>query len=218
MKKLALFVILFIFLVNTYGEEGVKFGVYVEPQMSWLVPDIKTIDKDGARFNVKGGLIVDFFFAENYAFSTGISISNTGGNLLYNDSLTLKVHESEQDFAPETSINYKLQYLTIPVGLKFKTKQLGYFTLYANLGLLPEINIKARADASGNLLEDDNISDELNLFNMSYYFGGGIEYSLGGNTALFTGINYHNGFIDVLKSKNAKEVQNVLSLSLGIMF
>ena len=61
MKKLALFVILFILLENTYCEEGVKFGVFIAPHMSWLVPDIKTIDKDGARLNVKGGLIVDFF-------------------------------------------------------------------------------------------------------------------------------------------------------------
>ncbi len=217
MKKLTVIFILFIFLLKAYGE-GVRFGVFVDPQLCWLVPDVKNIDNDGARLSIKGGLIVDFFFAENYAFTTGLSISNAGGNLYYNDSLTLTVHNTKEHFAPETTVNYKLQYLSVPLGLKFKTKQIGYFTFFAKLGLLPEINIKARADDSGNQLDDDNISDESGLINMSYYFGGGMEYSLGGNTALFTGINYHNGFIDVLKSKDSKEIQSVFSLSLGIMF
>ncbi len=218
MKKLTLITVAFIFLVNSYSGEGARFGVFVDPQISWLVPDIKTIKNDGARINIKGGLIIDYYFAENYAFATGLSISNAGGNLLYSDSLTLDIRGTQQQFGPETSINYKLQYLSIPLGLKFKSKQIGYMSFFAKLGLESEINIKSRADASDNQLEDDNISDETNLFNLSYFFGGGIEYSLGGNTALFTSINYYNGFIDVLKSKNSKETMSIFSLSVGIMF
>ena len=110
MKKLIIAVILFIHIINAYGE-GTRFGVFVDPQFSWLVPDVKNIDNDGARFNIKGGLIADFYFAENYAFTTGISISNAGGNLYYNDSLTLKVHNADEQIAPESTVNYKLQYL-----------------------------------------------------------------------------------------------------------
>ena len=217
MKKLIALIIPFIFLGSSYSEDF-RFGVFIDPQFSWLTPDIKDIDKDGARLSIKGGLIIDFFFAENYAFTTGLSISNSGGNLLYSDSLTLEIHGTDQHLSPETTVNYKLQYLTIPIGLKFKTKQLGYLTFFAHLGLAPEINVKATADASDDQLENENVNDEVNLFNLSYYFGGGLEYSLGGNTALFTGINYHNGFIDVLTSNNSKEIQSLLSISLGIMF
>ena len=217
MKKLIALIIPFIFLGSSYSEDF-RFGVFIDPQISWLTPDIKDIEKDGARLSIKGGLIIDFFFAENYAFTTGLSISNSGGNLLYSDSLTLEIHGTDQKLSPESTVNYKLQYLTIPIGLKFKTKQLGYLTFFAHLGLAPEINVKATADASDDQLENDNITDEVNFFNLSYYFGGGLEYSLGGNTALFTGINSYNGFIDVLTSKDSKETQSLLSISLGIMF
>jgi hypothetical protein len=183
-----------------------------------MTPDVKNIEKDGSRFSIKGGLVVDLFFAKNYAFTTGISISNSGGNLLYTDSLTLETNNAKQTLNPESTVNYKLQYLTVPLGLKFKTKQIGYLTFFAQLGLAPEINIKARADATDDQLENNNVSEEINLINLSYYFGGGLEYSLGGNTALFTGINFYNGFIDVLKSKDSKEIQSLLSLNLGVMF
>jgi len=198
--------------------QDLRFGVFVDPQLSWLTPDAKNINRDGFRIGIKGGLILDKYFANNYAFTTGISISNMGGNLHYKDSVTIETLETEQILNPESGVEYKLQYVSVPVGLKFKTNEIGYFTFFAQLGFTPQINIKARADASDNQIDNENISKELNLFNLSYFFGGGLEYSLGGNTALIGGIIFNNGFIDVLKSKNVKETLSFLSLRLGIMF
>ena len=217
MKKYIIAIILFFSFLNSQGQD-LRFGVFVDPQLSWLTPDAKNINRDGFRVGIKGGLILDKYFAKNYAFTTGISISNMGGNLHYEDSVTIETLDTDYILNPESSVDYKLQYVSVPIGLKFKTNEIGYFTFFAQLGFTPQINIKAKADASDNQIDNENISKELNLFNMSYFFGGGLEYSLGGNTALMGGIIFNNGFIDVLSSKNVKETLSFLSVRLGIMF
>jgi hypothetical protein len=217
MKKL-LFVIILLSSFLYIHSQDLRFGVFVDPLLSWLTPDAKNISRDGPRIGIKGGLILDKYFAKNYAFTTGVSISNMGGNLHYKDSVIIETLETEVILNPESGVEYKLQYVSVPVGLKFKTNEIGYFTFFAQLGFTPQINIKARAEASDNQIDNENISEELNLFNLSYFFGGGLEYSLGGNTALTGGIIFNNGFIDVLSSKNVKETLSFLSLRLGIMF
>jgi hypothetical protein len=217
MKKYIICGMLLFYCIGSRGQE-LKFGVFVEPQLSWLTPDAKNIDRDGFRIGINGGMIMDKYFAKNYAFTTGVSISNIGGNLFYEDSLTIKTAEAEQLMTPRTTVDYRLQYVSVPLGLKFKTSQIGYFTFFAQLGFTPQITIRARADASRNQLDRENIIDEVNLLNLSYFFGGGIGYSLGGNTELIGGILFNNGFIDVLKSKNSRDTLSFLSLRFGIMF
>ncbi len=217
MKKYII-VIIFLFSFLYIQSQDLRFGVFVDPLLSWLTPDTKNINRDGLRIGIKGGLILDKYFAKNYAFTTGVSISNMGGNLHYKDSVIIETLETKQILNPESRVEYKLQYVSVPVGLKFKTNQIGYFTFFAQLGFTPQVNIKAKADASDNQIDNENISKELNPFNISYFFGGGLEYSIGGNTALIGGIIFNNGFIDVLSSKNVKETLSFLSIRFGIMF
>ncbi len=217
MKRYFILIILLPVFSNIKSQD-LRFGVFVDPQFSWITPDARNISRDGIRIGIKGGLIVDKYFARNYAFTTGISISNMGGNLHYKDSVIIETQDTEQTLNPGSRVEYKLQYISVPAGLKFKTNQIGYFTFFAQLGFTSQINIKAKADASDNQIDNENISKELNLFNLSYFFGGGLEYSLGGNTALTAGIIFDNGFIDILSSKNVKETLSFLSVRLGIMF
>jgi hypothetical protein len=108
--------------------------------------------------------------------------------------------------------------MTIPLGLKLKTNEIGYFTYFAHLGLTHQINIGARASSSGNNLNKDNVPKEINLLNMSYFFGGGVEYNIGGNTSLMAGILFNNGFIDVLSNDDHKAVLNYLTIRVGVLF
>ena len=75
-------------------------------------------------------------------------------------------------------------------------------------------------DVDANDISDTDINEDVRLFNLSYYFGGGVEYSLGGNTAINAGIVFNNGFLDVLdnRDKNSKDILQVLSVRLGVMF
>ena len=56
------------------------------------------------------------------------------------------------------------------------------------------------------------------MLNMSYFFGGGVEYNIGGNTSLTAGIFYDNGFIDVLSNNDHKAVSNFITFRIGVLF
>ena len=60
-------------------------GVAVEPGFSWMSVEAKDADNGDGRFSFAGGLILDNFFAQNYAFSTGIFLGSQGGSIKYAD-------------------------------------------------------------------------------------------------------------------------------------
>ena len=218
MKKL----IILLLLINisvAYGQSSLRLGVNIDPITSWLSPKTNRIDKDGARPGISGGLMVEYYFHENYGIVTGFNLGVQGGNILYNDTVKISTGENTSVWVPAgASVAYNLSYVTIPIGLKLKTNEIGYFTYFAQLGFAPQINIGSRATSSGNGLNKDNVPKEINLLNMSYFFGGGVEYNIGGQTSLLAGIFFNNGFVDVLSNNTHKAVQNFLTLKLGVLF
>ena len=119
-------------------------------------------------------------------------------------------------------MNYNLTYLYFPMGLKLKTVEIGYKTFYVDLGIKAMFRLKATASTDNNILQKNNINDETNLFNMLYYVGAGMEYSLGGNTALIFGFYYSRTFLDIttdILNKPPDHLNaNILSLRLGVLF
>ena len=77
---------------------------------------------------------------------------------------------------------------------------------------------RKNATSTGSGLNKDNVADEINLLGMSYFFGGGIEYNIGGNTSLLAGLFFNNGFVDVLSNNDHKAVLNYLTFRVGVLF
>ncbi len=217
MKKLIIF-LTGIISINLSAQD-LRFGISVDPMVAWFSPGSKHIKKDGSGLGYNIGLTMEKYFADNYAFATGISITGLSANLLYEDSVYIEtVEDGTKQLLPNSTADYNLQYLTIPVALKLSSNQIGYITYFARIGIDVQINVKATADASDRQLEKDNVNKEIGLLNFSYFIGGGIEYSLGGTTALEAGLFFNNGFMDVLNNKSYNAAINYLSLRLGIMF
>jgi len=201
--------------------QKMSFGIVANPQVSWIRPDITKVERAGAKMGLNFGLNADFFFAKNYAFHTGLLINNTGGKLEFKDTINFYTTDSTFRIDPGSTIKYKLQYIDIPLGLKFKTKQLGYFTYYGQLGITAQVKVAARGSNDDYDINDAGISDEIGLFSVGYHIGGGMEYSLGGTTAILVGFKYTNGFVDITKDKNKvsdKSVLNAIAIQIGILF
>ncbi len=217
----ALIIIFLFFFTNTTFSQGLRLGFVASPQLSWMSSDINKVKTDGNRFGFDFGLNADVFFAKNYALATGLTINNTGGKLNYSDPVSLKASDSVYNFAEGTTIDYKLQYIKLPVSIKLKTNQIGYFTYYGRFGLTPQILIGAKADVSSHDISDVNIIDEITFFNLAYNVGAGLEYAVGGSTAITFGVIYTKGFIDVTKNNNNandKAVINSVTFKLGVLF
>jgi len=163
---------------------------------------------------------MDKYFAENYAITTGVSIGSYGGKLSHTYETSYSLPDTSVKVPANSAIKYKLQYITIPIGLKFTTKEIGYSRFYAHLGFSPQMNIKAMAsnESSAVILDNDNIIKEMHFFNIGYFFGGGIMYSLGGNTAVIFGLTYTNGFVDITKNTKDRVTTNNVAVRVGIQF
>lgn len=125
--------------------QQMKFGVHVDPAISLLDSDYSKISGDGINFAFSFGVEAEYRFSENAAFTFGLDFSlNNGGSLLYGYGGVL-FSDSEFDNArsffnilgtnPGTStgidlyaftkVNYRVNYLELPIGFKFRTEELG---------------------------------------------------------------------------------------------
>ena len=86
MQKYILSLIILAFSSQIFSQK-LSFSVVVDPMITWMKTNEEAIQRDGVNFGYNIGLVMDKYFTDDYAISTGISILNTGGNLLYLDSM-----------------------------------------------------------------------------------------------------------------------------------
>jgi len=205
-------------LTTLLGQGKTKFSVHVDPQFAWFKSDENHIQNDGSIFQVQYGLQMDRFFDENYAFTLGFGVNNLGGNLYYSDSTRFISKDDTLSFVPGQTVKHQLQYLDFPLGLKLKTEELGYATLFLQIGFNPMVNISALATSTDEVYDKENIKESIQIFNLGYHAGIGIEYRLGGSTALIGGIRWTSGLIDLSSQDDANILTKSLSIHLGILF
>ena len=214
MKKIITlaFLTLFIYSVNAQKYSG---GLVFAPNLAWFNPDSKIIENQGVKLGFHFGLVGDYNFSKNVAFSTGLLIQNLYGSLKYDSAINFKVSQN-YPLKAGAQIDYKLKYIEIPLNIKFKTNEIGYLTYFLQAGLNPYFRVGSKASANQLNISDENISKEVSFVCIGYNVGGGVLYSLGGNTALMAAIIYTNGFSDV--TSNYSVYMNNLALRIGIVF
>lgn len=222
MQKSSILFLLLTGIVFSASAQGVKMGLLASPQVTWMQSDASHIKSEGPALGFNFGLLSDFFFAERYCISTGININNSGGKLKYEQPISFKTNDSLFNLAAGTQVNYRMQYIEVPLAFKFQSNQIGYFEYYAQFGLTGQVRVNATCSISDYELNKVGCKDEINLFNVGYNIGGGIHYYLAKNTAITAGIIYTNGFIDITnnerKSQDDKTVLKSLTLKFGVIF
>jgi hypothetical protein len=204
------------------AQQPISFGIYADPVISWFSSDIIQVRNSGARPGFNFGLTYNRYFAPNYAFSSGISLLSAGGRLTRSDTTVMNFSNLKATVLPGEPVTYRIQYLTFPLGLKLQSNQIGYVRFFANLGLVPKIVVNRKIDIPSLSISGENGSGELRLFNLSYHVTAGLEYSLGGTTALVFGLDFDNNFLDITKDPGHRPVdrisQKILSFRFGVNF
>lgn len=149
LRKITLLTAFMAYIVCAQAQ-GVKFGVHVDPLLSFMGSNDKKITSDGVNLGLEFGVEMEYYFAEgeNYALTFGANFAlGKGGTLTYADKgilfprATLD-NSSYRDtlgrvaelagqtgdsllLVPGTSVKYNVNYLAIPIGLKLRTNELG---------------------------------------------------------------------------------------------
>lgn len=218
-----------------------RFGLKVMPSINWLkIEDEKRFDKGGAGMKFGYGLITEFKLAGAAWFSTGFQIDYDGGKVdykaasngstnfvsvagyLYNDTDGfMEVEDIDgADAATRaryksyllTNRQYKSTFLTLPINLRLKTKEIGYITYYGNVGLLASIHLKTKAKdetlryntttgdyTDKETIDDLNVSKDMAFTKFGFNIGGGIEFNVAGSTSFIAGINWVQGFSNYVR-------------------
>ncbi len=228
MKKIVVLLAVIVFSTTTFAQKFTG-GVFVAPGLSWMKPDLtKRIENDGVKLAFNFGAMGDMnLIGGNFKLTFGLLVNKFGGKLRYSDSIpSFRTLDSTYSFTKGAIVDYKLTYLSFPIGLKGCTNEIGYMTYFMKAGINPFIRWKAKADVTQGNISDEPISDETRPLFLGYYLGGGFEYNLGGSTALVVEVVFNNGFSDVTKTrryesglKNTdKVILNHLDFRVGVMF
>ncbi|MES2138960.1 MAG: porin family protein [Bacteroidota bacterium] len=216
-----------------------RFGLKFSPSINWYKPDGKIISAAGPIFGYGGGLVTEFRLAKVVSIQTGVQVDVDGGKMKYNNGGPnnanantvsyyylglddeIVVYDKVLANSPShthyqlNKRTYKVTYITIPLSIKMKTKEIGALTYYGHIGMNNSFRWKASAndelqvinDATNTLGTNDNkskidITKDVSVYAVSLNFGVGSELNFSGTTSLTFGLSYNLGFTNVVKSNS----------------
>lgn len=182
---------------RTPAVTDMRFGFQVSPTLSWLDTDDNTINNNGMRPGIRLGVLGEFYFRENYAFTLGLGYAfGQGGRLLHdlpgdywNQTAAL---EGIDSMGAGTDLYYSVQLIEIPVGLRMQSREFGYIRYFLEPHLLFSIRNQAagRLDAPAFDFDMLDISEEVAGLLLSWGIGGGLEYSITQSNTLLGGLYF----------------------------
>lgn len=229
MKKI-LFSILLVLIstaIFAQGKNKISGGLYAKGGLSWLSSDNKSyVSNDKVQVTYGFGATMDYNFASNFSLNISAGYCNLAGiaKFKYGTEPFQEIDGNPIGGPYVNNYKYSISYIEVPVGIRGCTNEIGYMTYFLKLGIDPMVRVKAKV-APG--LESYVSNKSANLFNVGWFIGGGMEWSMVGNTRLLVELCYLGTLVDLDKIKTYKEDGtttnpkikfNDISLKVGILF
>lgn len=208
----------------------VEIGLKVSPSINYLRadgPSANAFKSESSQIGFGGGLVVDYFFGENYAFGTGLQLTGKGGSYSYVGA----------DAAGNSTIRkdkLSVQYIELPLTVKLFTNEVtSDVRVYFQVGGSLAVPIGARINEEKRYTEPGVTNGELAALKRVFFIdanalvGFGAEYQVAKSTKVFAGLSYHRGLVNLddyfdderdPKLKDVSLKNNVFALDLGIKF
>jgi hypothetical protein len=245
MKKSLLVIASFLFVANASFAQDIKsvrFGIRATPAINFMTPDNdKKVIKNGAVMKGGLGLVMEFRLTDVVSFQTGLDYTTAGFKAKYtgtdtafylykDDALVEGVVKGDSIKEPYPSSGngyssmrlidrkYNIGYLSIPLSFKMKTKDIGGFTYFGQIGGALSIKLKTRSTdnvekttvtttsttttttKSMEKLEKFDIGKNMNLLTACASIGGGAEYNISGSTSIYASLHYQHYFMNATKA------------------
>jgi len=197
-----------------------RFGVYLDPVITWFNTDVDQVKNQGARGGFVFNVLAERYFNDRFSATGGLSLIGTGGRLVSSEPSLFRFPDHTLTVAANNPVLYRIRYLSVPVGIKYKTDEMGLFSYFGALGLDPKVVVRGRVDIPSLDVSGEKAMTEIKRFNVGFHFNAGIDYSINGNISLILGLGFENNFFDVTKDvsgqENDRTTQRLLKFIFGI--
>jgi hypothetical protein len=219
MRQIFILCLLLATATAALSQPHIRLSFVADPSVNWMRTSNSTVENGKPTLGYDFGLNADYYFSddERYALSTGMLISNIGGELAYKAS---GFQFSGISLSGSPKIKFQLRYVEIPLNVKLRTDQFNRANYWGILGFSGMVNIGAKGTSNNGILKKASVADEVNLFNFAMNVGIGFDYDLGGSNSLTTGLVFQNGLLDVTTDNafSDKTIINSLKFKIGLIF
>lgn len=220
MKRIQLNLAAFVLGALLYAQEGVKFGLRLDPTLGFFGVDssgrtVRNLAGSGA-FGIRGGLMLSFGFSDNVAFLLGAGIGSYATKVEYKPGYGVKGTSSatntdtvftlqDAGLNSATTVTYRITSINVPVWLKLRTNPLGSTPIRAKALLGGQLDIKVgnstqsdRVIISADFIDQDKTrgGSQVLPFLAQVGAGGGIDVELEGIGTIDFAITYNHGLIN----------------------
>lgn len=264
MKKLILLSAILFISQAILSQSKFRFGLKVAPSVNWMKPDdVKKFENGGATLGFNWGLTGEYAIGDNVSIYSGLELNHEKGKISFvgenyyfmkNGFELIETEEVNGAQIPEDTSAYRLRlneraykstYVTLPIGVKMKTKEIGYMTYFGEFGLNLAFRTGTKIDDAALLDDERALASEVenynNLTEVNYdrdmqplrvqlRVGLGTEYSISEGTSLFGAVHYNLGFTNVVrgdsrylvtddfKTVSQKFSAHGIQLTVGVLF
>ncbi|HTA60995.1 MAG TPA: outer membrane beta-barrel protein [Bacteroidia bacterium] len=206
---------------NNYAKGGAIFGAGFGLNMEFRITDVVSF-QTGVGGDFDGGKVkytVPSFlnFNPTNLYYTGYYLDKTPALVeIKGTSPSDSVYRNGQTTAHLlASRQIHTTYVTIPLILKMKTKEISGFKYFVDFGANVGVLVSAKANditndfsvasngfptITANTYKGLSIYKDCNPVRVGLNVGGGAEYRLSGSTSIFLSVNYVNSFISTVKT------------------
>ncbi len=259
MKKILILVLATSFASAGFSQDDeaakkFRFGLKVAPSINWLKPqDTRKFENGGSTLGFNWGLITEFALGDLFSFSTGLELNHEKGKINFTNDAFYAINDQFEFIETqknESTGNYELSdtsrpyaalklnnrkysstYVTLPMALKMKTKEIGYLTYFGEFGLnlafrtgtkVSDEALLANANSNPTNIDISDLSKiiydkDMQPLRVQLQVGFGAEYNLAGSTAVFGALHYNLGFTNVVKG-DSKYLLDIDSQPVGQNF
>lgn len=229
MKKIALIISAIVFFsIGGYAQgKNHVFGLKFGPNIGWAGSGSTSTHADHARVGFAVGGIIDRYFSEHVAFSSGLNL-----NLLRMD-YTFDDYRTASDFIEEAKVpvsrRFKGSYLEVPFKLKVRVNVIESWKAYVEAGVGFSFNFADKGKDSFNDPFNVPHSDNVYLdylyqyrwFQTALNFGIGTIFEVNSKFSLFAQITINNALSNMFNKAMEQQTgsiirSNFIGLEIGI--
>lgn len=173
--------------------------------------DTYIISKGSGKVGFSFGLNMELNLNEKYTIFSGLGLDWNGGGInVAHDTNAV----ADATYLKTANIDYKTQYLAIPLGLKMYAFEFSDIKIFAQTGIDLSILLGQKGDfvlTGDSITQPTGTNEKLGDFarvvpvNIGWHIGAGAEYGLSNGSAVYLALLYRNGFSDFTTPKLNKD-------------